>query len=375
MGDSPRKVLILKSSSLGDIIHTLPAVSALRQRFPNAQITWLVKKPWAAILEGNSDVDEVWPVDFSLGCWPALVQKLRRDHFDLVVDFQGLFRSGLLSWVSGACIRVGFARAREGATIFYTEQVELPQLAGMAWRLGDVHAVDRNLELVRHVGANPLKGRWHFPDDPEDQVVVYNLLHAAGVKKGDCLVGIAPWSRATLKCWPLERFVELSHRMVAEQAIRPVLLGGPDDVSLAKPFRDLEAKGLLNGVGQVSLRQLPVLLRHLKAFVGNDSAPLHMAAGLGIPVIGLYGPTNPKATGPYPLEAHMILQAKLSCSPCGQQTCEQPVSQECLQSIQTQEVFVKLCALLTASSGQPVGKANLIYRSGVPPTVQKRVKP
>jgi len=355
---------VIKSSSLGDIIHALPAVSALRKHWPHARITWMVKQHMAAILDDNPDLDEVWPVDFSLRFWPVLLRTLRAGSYDLVVDFQGLFRSGLLSWMSGASKRVGFIRAREGAPIFYTDQVDLPDMAGVSWRLGPLHAVDRNLALVRHLGADPTQWSWHFPHAAEDQARIGSFLQAAGVTEQDCLVAIAPWSRAPLKCWPPDRFLELIRHLICEKRVRPVLIGGSQERRFASPFREFESEGLLDCVGKVSLRQLPVLLRHVKAFVGNDSAPLHLAAGLGIPVVGLYGPTHPRATGPYPLDRHVVLQTPLRCTPCGEQTCREPIYQECLQSIREQEVYEKLCSVLTDSSAvQKTGGSNSCHRS------------
>ncbi len=372
--DSPRKVLVLKSSSLGDIIHALPAVSALRQHWPKARFTWLVKQSWAPILKGNPDLNEVWPVDFSLRYWPALIRKLRQGAYDGVVDFQGLFRSGLLSWLSGAPTRVGFDRAREGATIFYTDRLGLPELTGVAWRLGDMHAVDRNLALVRYVGADPTRGIWHFPNEPEDQDIVESFLESAGVKEQDGLVAIAPWSRAAIKCWPLDRFVEVSRRLITEKGIRPVLIGGPQEVSFAGSFRHLVSAGLLDCVGKLSLCQLPVLLRHMKTLVGNDSAPLHIAAGLGLPVVGLYGPTHSKATGPYPVDCHVVLQALLPCTPCGQRTCRWPTYQECMQTIGVEDVFDKLCAVLSAPLAKKAGGWIARHPSGGEPVAQSSMK-
>lgn len=348
-------MLVLKSSSLGDIIHTLPAVSAFRKRWPDARITWLVKKSWAAILEGNPDIDAIWPVDFSFRSWPALFRQLRQGGYDLVLDFQGLFRSGLMSWLSGAPRRVGFSRAREGAPMFYTDPVGIAGLdAAVPWRLGEMHAVDRNLALVRYLEADASSATCYFPDLPSDRTVIQKLLQGAHMDQQDYLVGIAPWSRAQLKCWPLDRFVELCRLMITEGKIRPVLIGGGQDSHRTGPFRNLEERGLLNCVGKVSLRQLPVLLRQVGALVGNDSAPLHLAAGLGIPVVGLYGPTQPKVTGPYPLAGHVILQAALPCTPCGQKACRHPQYQECLQSIEVMEVYQKIVS--TLSSSPPYGE-------------------
>ncbi|MGD9849871.1 MAG: glycosyltransferase family 9 protein [Nitrospirales bacterium] len=369
---SPRNVLVLKSSSLGDIIHTLPAISAFRKQWPGARITWLVKHSWAGILEGNPDIDSIWPVDFSFRSWPALIRRLRQGGYDLVLDFQGLFRSGLMSWLSGAPRRIGFAGAREGAPLFYTDHIDLVELKGAPWRLGEMHAVDRNLAIIRYLGADSSRYTWYFPDEPADQVVVRKLLQDAEVDEQDYLVALAPWSRAALKCWPLDRFVELSRLLITEGKIRPVLIGGSQDIGRASVFRDLEGQGLLNCVGKVSLRQLPVLLRQVRALIGNDSAPLHLAAGLGIPVVGLYGPTQPKATGPYPLDGHITVQSALPCIPCGQQTCRQPRYQECLQTIGVMEVFKRLCCELPSFPIQGLGLPGACDRQTGQSSVQVR---
>ena len=147
MDVSPRRILVIKLSSLGDIVHTLPAVAALRKRFPSAHVTWLVKSQWASILEENPDVDEVLSVDVYWRNWARLIRDLRKRQFDLVLDFQGLFRTGLLGLLSGATRRVGFAGAREGASWMYTHRVPLPGEHESSWRLLAIHAVDRNLAV------------------------------------------------------------------------------------------------------------------------------------------------------------------------------------------------------------------------------------
>lgn len=338
----PHHVLVIKPSSLGDIVHTLPAVSAVRQHFAEAHITWLVKKQWAPILAGNPDIDAALAVDFSLPAWPGLFRRLRNLRIDLALDFQGLFRSGAIAWLSGASRRVGFARAREGAPMFYTDKVSLPELGDAVWRLGTVHAIDRNLALAAYAGADVSKYQWHLPDFSEDRSVVQGLLRDHGVKGEEAMVAVAPWSRSALKCWPLDRFVELVGRLVERQGIRPVLLGGRDDAGQAAAFSKWERRGMINMVGKVALRQVPVLLRQMKGFVGNDSALLHMAAGLSIPVVGLYGPTSHLATGPYPLDRHVTIRRVLPCSPCGKLTCGHTVYQECLKSIDVNDVLTRL---------------------------------
>ena len=347
---SPQRILIIKLSSLGDIVHTLPAVSALRQRFPLAQLTWLVKEAFAPILDGNSDINEVLPVNFSFRKWVSLVQALRKGQFDLVIDFQGLFRSGLLGALAGAPTRVGFARAREGATWFYTHHVSLPNDRASTWRLLEVHAVDRNLAMARFLGAESGIPAFPLPHFSEDAEAVQKIWQSAAVEDKDQLIALAPWTRSELKSWPLDRFVDLVTELGHWSYTRVVLIGGPSDMSSAKVFEALESHGLINLVGRLSLRQLPLVLQRMQLVIGNDSAVIHLAAGVGTSVLAIFGSTHPQATGPYPLEKHSVLRTDLPCSPCGKRRCQNPQYLECLKSITVDAMVMKVQILLGRSS-------------------------
>jgi len=348
MNTSPQRILIIKLSSLGDIIHTLPAVAALRKQFPLAHVTWLVKTSWASILEGNPDVDDVWAVEFSWNGWPHLIRRLRRAGFDLVVDFQGLFRSGLLGRLTGAKRRVGFSQAREGAPWFYTHHVRLPIQSKVKWRLLDIHAVDRNLAIAEFLGATTANPVFHLPRLAADERFIDGLLQEAKVASHEHLIALAPWSRSTLKSWPLARFVEVAQDVLKVPNVRVVIVGGPSDKGFADQFCALESQGLVNVVGKLSLRQLPVLLSRMKLVVGNDSSLIHLAAGVQVPVLAIFGPTYSHATGPYPLEKHEVLRTDLPCSPCGKRTCENPKYLECLDSLTVTAVLETLQKRLRA---------------------------
>lgn len=342
--------MVIKLSSLGDIVHTLPAVAALRQRYSSAHISWLVKTQWASILEGNPDVNEVVSIDLSWRNWPSLVSILRRRPYDLIIDFQGLFRTGLIGMLSGATMRVGFARAREGAPWMYTHRISLPKDRETSWRLLEIHAVDRNLAIAEFLGADTSRPTFHFPALAEDQHSIDEILNNAQVEKHQKLIALAPWSRSALKSWPLDRFVQLADELVRIPNLRVVVLGGPTDGPSAKEFRHLESHGLVSLVGKLSLRQLPELLQKMKLVVGNDSSLIHLAAGVGTRVLGIFGPTQPKATGPYPLSEHLIRRTELACSPCGQRVCRHSQYLECLQSISVGSLLETIRETLTCPS-------------------------
>ncbi len=333
MDISPQRMLVIKLSSLGDIVHALPAVAALRQRFVSAHICWLVKSQWASILDGNPDVSEVWPVDVSWTNWPKLIQEIRQRQFDLVVDFQGLFRSGLLGLLSGARRRVGFAQAREGAAWMYSHHVSLPGDEVSPWRLLGIHAVDRNLAVAQFLGSDISCPVFHFPEQPEDHAYIREILTKARIETSDTIIALAPWSRSVLKSWPLHRFVQLAEKLLCLPRVRVMVVGGPANSQSAGEFHLLESQGLVNVVGKFSLRQLPGFLKHMKLVVGNDSFIIHLAAGVGTKVVAIFGSTTPKATGPYPLKQHVVQRIELGCSPCGQRTCSNPQHLECLESI------------------------------------------
>ncbi|MDT3779545.1 glycosyltransferase family 9 protein [Nitrospira sp. MA-1] len=342
MDITPQRILVIKFSSLGDIVHALPAVAALRQRFPDARLTWMVKEIWAPILEGNSDIDDILSVNVSWRNWPTIIWKLRKGQFDLVVDFQGLFRSGIFGLMTGAQTRVGFARAREGATWFYTHKVPLPEAKPSSWRLLEIHAVDRNIAISTFLGACSSTSVFHLPQSSVDRLTIETMLQDANVQDYEYLIALAPWTRSVMKSWPYKRFVDLAMELTHWSNIRVVLLGGPSDISAAMEFDRLVPQGLINLVGRLSLSQLPALLRRMHLLIGNDSAPIHLAAGLGIPVLALFGPTHPKATGPYPLENHVIVRTELSCSPCGARTCKNPNYLECMESISFERLLLEI---------------------------------
>ena len=339
---SARRVLVIKLSSLGDIVHTLPAVAALRKQFPSSQLYWLVKSEWASILEGNPNIDEVLSVDISWKNWPRLISRLRQLRCDLVVDFQGLFRTGLLGILSGARRRIGFSQAREGAAWMYTHRVSIPGDQGVPWRLLAVHAVDRNLSIVNDLGADITCPTFHLPGLEEDQTYIHDVLSGADIKSHEHVIALAPWSRMAIKAWPLARFVEVAKVLLERPSVRVVLLGGPLEESFASEFASLESQGLVNLVGKLSLRQLPVLLRRVKLVVGNDSSLIHLAAGVGTRVLAIFGPTHPKATGPYPLNRHSVLCTSLPCSPCGKRSCRNVRYLECLETIQLKTVVAEI---------------------------------
>lgn len=343
-----RRILLIKPSSLGDIVHGLPALSALRRRFPHAHISWLVKQEWAEILDGHPDLTDVIAAEFYWHSWPRLVAKLRRAKYDLVLDLQGLLRSGLLTWLTGASTRVGFAAGREGSPWWYSDRVNLPVPEVLPWRQIPMHAVDRNLVLAAHVGADITKPAFRFPDFSEEAERMDRKLRALGVEQGEPLIAVAPVDRNRLRSWPLERFSEAALQLVKMGAGRIVLIATAGQQDMLQPLIEKLPSGLVNLVGQTTIRELAVILRRVQLLLANDSAPLHIAAAMGTPVIGLFGPTSIARARPFG-EGHRALRVELPCSPCEQKVCINKNQYECLTAISVEQVVraAEECVRLT----------------------------
>ena len=346
---TPERILILKPSSLGDIIHTLPALFALRHYYPAAKISWLVKHEWAEILEEHPDLDEVISAEFHLRYWPSLVSRVRQGQFDLVIDLQGLFRTGLLAGLSGAPVRIGFAAGREGSPWFYTHRVKLPISMDRSWRLLDIHAVERNLAIIRFLGAEISRPTFSLPDRESDVQNITQWIHDAGVKDHDRVVAIAPLSRAEIKCWPLERFIEVSQMLSRWYGCKIILLGSPTQRWMVDKFSEKLNGQFIDMVGKLRIRQIGTLLRRTKLLIANDSAPVHIGVAVGTSVLAILGPTHPGATGPYGSGLHRVLNGKLPCQPCGKQICHHVNKKECLTEISVKQVLEAATDMLNAS--------------------------
>ncbi len=345
---NPERILIIKPSSLGDIIHALPTLAALRARFPNAWIAWLVKQEWAEILEGNPLLNEVLPVKFGVTQLWGVVHSVRNQGFDMVVDLQGLFRSAFIAKLSGASVIVGFAQGRECSPWLYTHRVKLPIPTGQSWRLWNMHAVDRNLSIAKFLGAEGDVKEFWLPSHEEDCNIVDQWWRASGVTRADRLVAIAPVTRQPIKNWPLDRFVQLAQALIKNDRVKVVLIG-TEDPHISRLFEAALGSRVVNLMGKARVRQLGVIFDRVQLLIANDSAPLHIAVARGIPILAIFGPTNPEATGPYGMEvgSHVLTHA-LPCRPCGERTCRNDNPFECLTSISVQDVINQAEGMLAA---------------------------
>jgi heptosyltransferase-1 len=259
------RILIIKPSSLGDVIHALPTVNLIRRQFPDAHLTWLINAELSSLLKNCPVIND--RIEFhrhESGTWWSLLRRLRREHFDLVVDLQGLFRSGLFAFVTGAARRVGLSDSREGARWFYTEIVPVRR----------EHAVTRYLRVTGQTG--PIE----FP-------------LGVGDRKRENLIALNPLARWESKIWGDEKFSALLDRLPAD---RVVLIGSARERDRIESINRGRARNL---AGTLDLYELAELYRRCAVVITNDTGPMHLAAAVGTPVIALFGPTDPALVGPY----------------------------------------------------------------------------
>jgi lipopolysaccharide heptosyltransferase I len=345
-----RRILFIKPSSLGDIVHALPAFAALRARYPDADITWLVKKQWAPLLSRVEGLNRVWPVEGRFFHWLAQVPSLRAEQFDVTLDLQGLLRSALVARLCGAPVRVGFAAAREGSPAFYTRRVTVPSR--------DMHAVDRYLSMVRTLDVPTQPPQFPLRRSADDDAAIMRLLQEAGVPPAGRCIAMNPSARWVTKRWPPARFAAVADALQERGFGRIVLVGGRDDRSVGEEIKALMRSRAADLIGRVELQLLPTLFRSVSALISNDSGPVHIAAAVGTPVVAVFGPTDPARTGPYGT-GHVVLTADVGCRPCFDRVCRQADQLTCLTSIipadVVQAVERRLIREATPTSVLPVG--------------------
>jgi heptosyltransferase-1 len=284
-----QRFLLVRLGSLGDIIHTLPAASALRDAFPGARIDWVVDPKWARLLEGNPDLSEVILLDRkSPGGIRATVRKLRDARYSCAVDFQALYKSALLPFWARVPRRIGFksSYAREGlAALLYTECLN-PR---------GPHKVEHNLTLAEAAGAHASAARFPLSVRAEDDETVSRELAAHGLQEFFVLNPGGGWKS---KCWPAERYGELHRRIYEQCGWRGVLTFGPSEADLAERAKQAARNSPLAAI-DLRLGPLMALLRRAKFVVSADTGPLHLAVALGAPTVGLFGPTDPSRNGSF----------------------------------------------------------------------------
>jgi heptosyltransferase-1 len=328
------KILILKPSSLGDVVQALPVLRLLKSHLPASEIYWWIDTNLAPLLEGDPDLAGV--VLFDRRQWAAprhwkeiwrSVRWMREQAFDWVIDLQSLTRSGVFAWLANGELTVGLDEVREVGRGFYDLIVRRTSFC--------THAVDW------YLGVLPLLGvpcHWNFswlPARPEMAAAVRAKWPVAGAR----WIVLQPGARWLNKRWPAESFAELARQLAAADAdFRFAILGGEDEQPLGEIISRGAESRCLDLTGRISLPEMVEWIRLAELMVSNDTGPLHVAAALGTPVVALFGPTEPCRNGPYRQLDH-VLQLELPCVPCRKPYCTYVKPLECLCAIPPAAVF------------------------------------
>jgi lipopolysaccharide heptosyltransferase II len=286
----PKRIVLIKPSALGDIVHALPVLGALRRRFPQAHIAWVVQHAYESLLRGHPDLNEVLVFERRGGpiAFLCLLAELRERQFDLAIDLQGLLRTGTMTAATLAPVRLGLEGAREGAGHFYTDLLPLPDR-------DTIHAVDRYWRVAESLDAGHEPKQFHFPVDERAASWAKETLSALPRP----WLAVAPGARWETKRWPAEHFAILIASAQRRYGGSAIFVGGRDDAALANQIAPKLVGPHLNLTGASTLPQLVALLRQVDALIANDTGPLHIATALGTPVVAPYTCTQIVRHGPY----------------------------------------------------------------------------
>jgi heptosyltransferase-1 len=355
------KILLIKLSAVGDVVHALPVLNKLRRRYPNAQIDWLVTPAIGELLRHHPALHNV--IDFMRDtsappwAWPALksyaqlAAKLRPAGYDMVIDLHGQSRSAFLAFASGAPVRIGFDKqrasvwansrkvtddfrkhawqgAREGAWLFYTHYIPLPTL--------DVHVIDHYLSVGKLLGfdSSPADFSFRIPQTAHDRVDALLRQHGIATKQ---FVVIAPRGNWETKRWPDEKSAAVARHFL-QRGYAVVVVGAPPERHVGANIARL-APGIVDLTGETSISELAALIARAAICIAHDSGPTHLAVALGRPVLGLFGPSDTIWAGPYHRE-NAVVRADLACSPCYLRRLDRcPHGHACMNDLPTQAVI------------------------------------
>ena len=336
-------ILIVKLSAIGDVIHTLPSLAALRKLYPEAHITWVIEEAASDLIQDHPALDCVlilrrksWVRSLSAGKDFGRVFREARDFrkalrsrsYDLVIDFHGLLKSAVIVWLSGGKRKIGYDSMQELSGLFLNEKIPEDM---------EKHAVDRYLDFVRYLGAPEPTHEFFIAIQPENVKKVSSLLQENGIRDPEKFIAVSPTALWKTKLWDDQKFALLCDQVISELKIKIVLTGARNDsvIRRIKSLMKLEAVDLS---GKTSLRDLAWLYKKAALLITTDSGPMHLAAAVGTPVIALFGPTSPARTGPYN-QIDQVIRAGVQCSPCFRKECESMI---CMKEITVESVWERI---------------------------------
>ena len=330
---------------MGDVIRTLPAVKALKEHRPSSSITWIVEEPSRAFLESQPGVDEVilfprkrWTRGLKSlrGIWGTMgetrrfYKDLRRRRFDVALDFHGILKSGVLSFLSGAPRRIGYDRVstKEGNFLFSNVRVELPQ--------HKISRFQRNFALLKGMGVEATESKYRLHIPPGDREYVESFFKTQSVTLSRPLIAIHPGTsqKATFKRWMPGQYARLSDRLIEELHATVLFTWGDEELEWVEGIRSQMKEPSLLAPKTESLTQLGEVYRNCDLYIGGDTGPMHIASLVGVPAVVIYGPTDPVENEPF--GSHIKVRKEVGCNPCHEYSCKKL---DCIKAVSAEEVF------------------------------------
>jgi heptosyltransferase-1 len=344
----PRRIVLIKPSALGDVIHALPVLSALRRRFPRAHIAWVVNRVYEPLLLGHPDLSSTLPFDrtSTSSGWLAtaarfagFARRLRAGRFDLAIDLQGLLRSGLMTLATGAARKVGLADAREGARWCYTDLISPGP--------GKQHAVDRYWSIAEALGAGGGRKNFRVPIQPASSAWAERRLR--DFPRPHLVLGVS--SRWPTKRWLPEHFGALAARAQKEFGGTVLFIGVREEAELSAAAAARLHGPVLDLTGKTTLPHLVALLAKADAMLANDTGPLHLAVALGRPVVAPYTCTEAARTGPYGM-SHRAVETRVGCAGSCLKRCSR---MECMSELTPERLWPVLREVLESCRRPSLG--------------------
>lgn len=342
----PEKILVRATNWVGDLVMSTPALAAIRDNFPDARITVLVKPPLDELLAGNPAVDDIIRYDKKLYKGATgiarLARELRKERFDRAILLQNSFEAALIAFMSKIPVRMGYST--DGRGILLTKSVKV------AKDTKGKHQVYYYLGLISALG---MKAVPHVPKlypDKEHSKNAVAFLRAHGISKDDLVVGINPGAQyGVAKKWHPERYAEVADRLAKSHGARVIIFGGPGDVAVAGSVEAAMKGPAINLAGKTDLRELMAYTKRCGLFITNDTGAMHVSAALGVPTLAVFGSTDHIATGPFG-GGNVIVRNPVNCSPCLKRTC--PLKHyRCMESVTAGQVYLAAKNMLDGLDG------------------------
>ncbi len=337
------KILIVKLSAIGDVIHTLPALNAIRRHYPEAHITWLVEEAASDIVKNHHALDRIiiskrkyWIEKLkhfnldSMGEIYCFIKELRDTSYDLIIDFQALLKSGILIGLARGRRKVGFGKGMEHmehSYLFLNERIPAVSM--------DNHALMRGMMLLNAIGIQTEKIDYHLSIGIDERESAGIILSKYGVKQEELLIAINPVAKWETKLWSIDRFANLADRLIKEYNAEIIFTGSMEDFDTIQSIITRMTRTAVNLAGLSSLKGLAALYEKADVVISTDTGPMHMAAAVKTPVVALFGPTSPLRTGPFG-SIHQVIRVEMECSPCFKRVCK---TKNCMLKIDIDQVI------------------------------------